>query len=276
MSISRNLVLAAMLATAATGCVGKKKFDALQSELDKTRAELRTELEASKANAKSLSDALNDEKAAAADLAKQIVDLEEKNAELVKDRSKLDASVTEMADALRDLKERKAASDERIAEFQSLLAKFKDLIDAGRLNVKIVEGRMVVELASDILFESGKAELSEEGRQSLVDVGEVLAGIEDRHFQVEGHTDNVPIKTDRFPSNWELGSGRAINVVRALHEGGITMERLSAASFADNRPVASNETSDSRTKNRRIEIVVVPDLSLLPGYEELEQLAKAE
>ncbi|MEM6931701.1 MAG: OmpA family protein [Myxococcota bacterium] len=276
MHTTRNLALVALLTAAATGCVGKKKFDALQSQLDTTRAELRTELEASKANATSLSDALDDEKAAAADLGKQIVDLEEKNAELVKDRSKLDASVTEMADALRDLKERKEASDARIAEFQSLLTKFADLIDAGRLTVKIVEGRMVVELASDILFESGKAELSDEGQTSLVDVGKVLAEIEDRYFQVEGHTDNVPIKTDRFPSNWELGAARAITVVRTLHEGGISMERLSAASFADNRPVSSNETKDSRGKNRRIEIVVVPDLSLLPGYEELEQLAKAE
>ncbi|MEN0067254.1 MAG: OmpA family protein [Myxococcota bacterium] len=272
----RNLALAAGLTVLAVGCVGKKKFNALQDELDRVRTELRTELDQAKANGKTLEQALTDEKAAATDLARQIVELEEKNAELVKDRSKLDASVTEMADALRDLKERKAASDERIAEYQSLLDKFKDLIDAGRLTVKIVDGRMVVELASDILFESGKAELSEEGQSSLVDVGKVLAEIEDRNFQVEGHTDNVPIKTERFPSNWELGSARAITVVRTLHEGGIDMDRLSAASFADNRPVSSNGSKSGRAKNRRIEIVVVPDLSQLPGYEELEKLAKAE
>ena len=276
MHITRKLALAAVLAAMTIGCVGKKKFTALQAELDKSRTELRTQLEAEQAHAKSLSEALEDEKAAAAQLAKEITDLEEKNAELVKDRSKLDASVSEMADALRDLKERKAASDERIAEFQSLLSKFQDLIDAGRLTVKIVDGRMVVELASDILFESGKAELSEDGQTSLVDVGKVLGEIEDRVFQVEGHTDNVPIKTERFPSNWELGAARAITVVRTLNEGGIEMDRLSAASFADNRPVASNDSKDSRAQNRRIEIVVVPDLSLLPGHEELEQLAQAE
>jgi len=275
MPLTRTLALAAVL-VASTGCVGKKKFDALQDQLDQTQADLRTQLEASKANASSLAEALADEEEQNEDLAQQIAELEQKNAELVKDRSKLDASVSEMAGALRDLKERKAASDERIAEYRSLLAKFKDLIDAGRLKVKIVDGRMVVELASDILFESGKAELSEEGQASLVDVGEVLADIEDRYFQVEGHTDNVPIKTERFPSNWELGAARAITVVRTLHEGGISMERLSAASFADNRPVAPNDDEETRRRNRRIEIVVVPDLSLLPGYEELEAIAEAE
>ena len=82
----------------------------------------------------------------------------------------------------------------------------------------------------------------------------------------------MPIHTEQFPSNWELASARALNVVRTLQEGGVPVGRLSAASFAENRPVDTNKTKEGKAANRRIEIVVVPDLSLLPGYEELEKL----
>ena len=214
--------------------------------------------------------------AAADALEQQIAELEERNAVLIKDKSQLDASIQDMAAALRELQDRKEAADARIAEFQNLLTKFADLIDAGRLTVKIVDGRMVVELASDILFESGSAELNEDGDAALREVAAVLASIPERDFQVEGHTDNVPINNRTFASNWELGSARAITVVSTLNEGGVPLERLSASSYAENRPVQGNDTAEGRTANRRIEIVVVPDLSQLPGYSELEKLAAAE
>ncbi|MEQ1501237.1 MAG: OmpA family protein [Myxococcota bacterium] len=266
--------MALVLALVATGCVPKKKFDALQAELDATRTDLSGKLDAETGKSTSLQDALTAEEAKAADLQKQLDELNHKYSEVMADKSKLDASVAEMEAALRDLQARKAAADARIAEYKDLLGKFKALIDAGRLKVKIVDGRMVVELASDILFASGSAGLSPEGETALLDVAKVLATIADRHFQVEGHTDNDPIKTERFPSNWELGAGRAITVVQTLQKGGVPIVRLSAASYSENRPVAANDSAEHKASNRRIEIVVVPDLSLLPGYEELEGLAQ--
>jgi chemotaxis protein MotB len=108
--------------------------------------------------------------------------------------------------------------------------------------------------------------------EALAKVAAVLAGIPDRRYQVEGHTDNVPIKTTRFPSNWYLAAARAIGVVNHMVDSGLPASVVSAAAFGDTFPVASNDDADGRSQNRRIEIVVVPDLSDLPGYDELEAL----
>jgi chemotaxis protein MotB len=179
-----------------------------------------------------------------------------------------------MEKALRELEERKAQADARIAEFRSLLSRFKSLIDAGKLKVKIAYGRMVVELATDILFAPGSADLSPAGKTAIGEVAQVLAGIPEREFQVEGHTDNVPIKTSQYPSNWELASARALTVVKAMVESGLPPDRVSAASYADWKPIAPNDTPEGRASNRRIEIVVVPDLSSLPGFDELGKVTE--
>lgn len=195
-------------------------------------------------------------------------------ATVIKDRSALKGSIDEMKQALDELARRKAEADRRIAEYHSLLARFQRLIDAGKLKVKIVDGRMVVQLSSDILFSSGSAALSKDGKVSVVEVAGVLAQIPERTFQVEGHTDNVPIKTEQYPSNWELASARALTVVRAMTDSGLAASRVSAASFADTRPAASNDAPEGKAQNRRIEIVVVPDLSSLPGFDELQKVGK--
>lgn len=269
------------------GCmVPKKRYDALQAEYTASRADLESQV----AERDSRIGAIDQELAAAfADLEAaraQIAALEEEKmrleaqldaagaekALLLRDKTALRASVADMEEALKELRAREAAAAARVAEYQSLVARFQSLIDAGQLRVKIVDGRMVVEMATDILFESGKADLSANGEAALREVGAVLASIPDRRFQVEGHTDNVPIKTDRFPSNWELAAARAIVVLNTLVKAGVAPTRLSAASEGEHRPVAPNDTPENKALNRRIENVVVPDLSTLPGTEELERL----
>jgi chemotaxis protein MotB len=81
----------------------------------------------------------------------------------------------------------------------------------------------------------------------------------------------VPIKTEKYPSNWELASARALTVVRTMIGAGMPATRVSAASYGEFKPVAANDGADGKKANRRIEIVVVPDLSNLPGFEELKQ-----
>ena len=174
--------------------------------------------------------------------------------------------------ALLTLNARKAEADRRVAQYRTLLGKFKKLIDAGTLQVSITDGRMVLALPSDVLFSSGRAELSEEGRQTIAEVASVLATIPERRFQVEGHTDNVPIRTKRFPSNWELASARAVNVVGEMIQAGVDPGSVSGASQGEYRPVSSNDDETGRAQNRRIEIVLVPDLSMLPGFEELKNV----
>jgi chemotaxis protein MotB len=299
-------ILVVAVALAATGCVTKAKHDALQRELDDTEVALRaeqeserqafteqlqvrdakvTELEQALAEARSEVDALGRQmvslqamiaakEAALTELEQRQSQTERELAAALKKRSDLKQSLDQMSAALEDLRQRQVAADKRVAEYRDMLARFSKLIDAGKLKVSIIDGRMVLTLPMDILFESGKAELTEEGRSSLLEVGAGLATIVDRHFQVEGHTDDVPIKTARFPSNWELGAARALVVLRALVDGGVPAGQLSAATYGQLHPAASNATPEGRKANRRIEIVVVPDLSTLPGYDELNRLGK--
>jgi chemotaxis protein MotB len=248
-------------------CVGKAKYDALATELERTKTEMKAEVGKRDERIQTLEEALEAEEARSKQLG-------EERARLLTDQSMLKASVSEMEKALRELEERKAQADARIAEFRSLLARFKSLIDAGKLKVKIAYGRMVVELATDILFAPGSADLSPAGRTAIAEVAQVLAGIPEREFQVEGHTDNVPIKTAQWPSNWELASGRAMTVVKAMIEAGLPPDRVSAASYADWKPISPNDTPEGRAANRRIEIVVVPDLSSLPGFDELGKVTE--
>ncbi|MCO4743138.1 MAG: OmpA family protein [Proteobacteria bacterium] len=205
--------------------------------------------------------------------------LEQTNRKLaakVAEAGALAEDIEAMKQALAEAELRKARADAALESYRDLVARFQSLIDAGTLRVKIVDGRMVVELATDILFPPGSSTLSRNGRTALTDVAKVLASIPGRTYQVAGHTDNVPISTERFPSNWHLGASRSIAVVRVLERGGLGPDRVSAASFAEFQPVDTNRTSEGKAANRRIEIVVVPDLSDLPGYEELESLSSGD
>jgi chemotaxis protein MotB len=261
----RLLPLIGLILPAA--CVTSGTYDALQAEHDKTVKTL-ADRDKELADVKA---ALDAEKAKSNDLSTRISKMEEDLAKTLKDRSSLQSSVEEMKTALSDLQKRKQEADARIAEFKNLLGKFKSLIDAGKLKVKIQDGRMVVELATDVLFSSGSAKLSQEGKAAITEVAGVLASIPNRAFQIEGHTDNVPIETAQYRSNWDLAAARAITVLKTMVEAGMPENRISAASYGESKPAHGNDTPEGKAANRRIEIVVVPDLSSLPGFDELNR-----
>lgn len=262
-----------------SGCVMKSKYVELETEYANTRSQLESdvadrngtilklegEVEALSAQVDKLKSDLEATEQSAATLRKQ-------NENMLKSKEGLEGEIVQMQAALEELERRKAKSEARLQEFRALVSAFQKMIDAGTLSVKIVNGRMVVVLATDVLFGSGSATLSREGKDALAEVAQILAGIEKREFQVEGHTDNIPISSDRFPNNWYLASARAINVVDHLVNSGMPADRISAASYGEFRPVDTNKTKEGRAQNRRIEIVVVPDLSQLPGYNELQEL----
>ena len=162
-----------------------------------------------------------------------------------------------------------AIIQKRMAQFRELMADFKPLIDKGLLEVEVVDGRVVIGMSSDVLFASGSATLSDKGKDALREVGAVLKRKPEYEFQVEGHTDDDAINTPQFPSNWYLGAARAITVVEYLVDSGMSPTNLSAASFAQYSPVFGNDTPAHKARNRRIELVLLPDLSDLPGYEQL-------
>ena len=152
---------------------------------------------------------------------------------------------------------------QRNAIYQEFVARFQTMIDAGQLTVRLDRGRLVIELPQDILFDTGRALISPEGRTALLEIASVLASFHDRRFQVEGHTDNVPIRNERFPSNWELSTARSLAVVRLFLEAGVSPQNVSAAGYGEHQPRATNDSDAGRTLNRRIEIVMLPNLDIL-------------
>lgn len=275
------------------GCVSVGKYDDLKKQYDDSQAKLgetNSALDAEQQKNAELSQQIADKQAALQGLEAEKAALEaeigrlqgeqkklqEELAALVKDRSRLKESTEQLRQALAELAKRKAEADRRVAQFRNLLAKFKSMIDSGKLEVKIVDGRMVLRLPTDVLFDSGSATLSQAGAAAVAEVAAVLATLDEKRFQVEGHTDNVPISSARFPSNWELSTARAVGVVKAMLTAGMQGASLSAAGFGEFRPVANNDSDIHKAKNRRIEIVLVPDLSRLPGFEELQQVVEGK
>ena len=199
---------------------------------------------------------------------KKFKEQEEKMAKELSEKSNLKNSIEEMKSALEELRKKKLESDARVAEFRSLTDKFKALSDSGALKVKIIDGRMVVVLSSDVLFETGQSILNNKGNEAIKEVTKILASIRSRKFQVEGHTDTDGSEI----GNWRIAADRALNVVFLMKKSGMPVERVSAASYGQTRPTAPNDSPENKKLNRRIEIVVVPDLSKLPGYEELQKI----
>ena len=186
-----------------------------------------------------------------------------------KNVDKLLGEKSDMAKRLAELRKAQAAAQKRAALFQKLALKFKKMIDAGDLKIVLRDGRMVLQLRNDVLFDSGKVKIKDDGKTALTEVANILVTLTDRKLQVAGHTDNVPISTQRFPSNWELSTARAVNVVKYLVTQGVKAQTLSAAGYSKFDPVAANEADEDRAKNRRIEIVLQPNIAELvqvPGF----------
>jgi chemotaxis protein MotB len=177
-------------------------------------------------------------------------------------------SMDELNKLVEELRTKERQASARLATFRGMLEKFKQMIASGKLRVRIVRGRMVVELSENILFDSGKSELKKEGTAALQEVAGVLASIPDREFQIAGHTDNIPIKSAKFRSNWDLSTARAVEVLNFMVAAGMEAKRVSAAGYADQSPVAGNDSPENKAKNRRIEITLVPNLDDLPPIDE--------
>ena len=202
-------------------------------------------------------------------LGQNVQALEQQRALTEGEKKKLAEQLARSRQQMEELKRRQAQAEARARQFRQLLDKFAAMIRAGKVKVTIRDGRMVVALQEKILFDSGKAKLKPEGKAALATVTQVLKSIPNRKFQVAGHTDNVPIHSRRFKSNWELSVARALNVVKYMIEQGMPPERLSVAGYSQYSPVASNDTPEGRAQNRRIEIVLQPNLSELPSLKGL-------
>ncbi|MGF7014392.1 flagellar motor protein MotS [Ornithinibacillus bavariensis] len=142
-----------------------------------------------------------------------------------------------------------------------LMVEVENYLDQNELNNVVSANRsergVVLVLQDSILFDPGEADILPSALPFLTKVGNLLSQI-DNQIKVEGHTDNVPMSSYRYPSNWELSGARASSVVRFLvDENGLSEERFAIAGYSDTRPVATNDSSTNRSKNRRVEIVIL-------------------
>jgi len=163
-----------------------------------------------------------------------------------------------------------AVSRAKEAEINRLKQTYDDLvkdmeaeIKQGEIQITRLADRLSVSLVDRILFPSGEADITPAGLKVLERVGKVLKAAQGKTIRVEGHTDNVAISDrlkEKFPTNWELSTARASNVVRFLQEQvGIEPERLHAIGLSEYHPIASNATARGRSQNRRIEIGLLPE-----------------
>ena len=137
-------------------------------------------------------------------------------------------------------------------QLQTSLASYTD---QGLVEVSRDGDRVIVQMLSQLLFDSGDARLSPQALQALGGVGQVLAG-SPYPLRVEGHTDNRPIRTLQFPSNWELSAARAASVVNYLARLGIAPGRMAAVGYGEYRPKADNRSEQGRATNRRVTLVI--------------------
>jgi len=272
--ILKRLLVSSIALFAATGCGYSE--DEWQAQLAKYGQLDKQYQDEKAAHAKTKKD-LDLTKKRVSDLADQLkkmgVDIDQLNQALQKsgsEKAELAANLEELKKALAEYKAR-ADQLERIKQrFELLRDKLKKLTNLG-LKVEVRRNRMVIRLPGDVLFESGKDDLKDEGKKVLEAVADVIRGDEQlkkRFFQVAGHTDNKPLKGGQFGDNWGLSVMRARRVLLYLVSatdakgggGGLDTSRLHAAGYGETDPVADNASDQGRLANRRVELVIMPDV----------------
>jgi chemotaxis protein MotB len=176
----------------------------------------------------------------------------------------LEGEVSATKEELETLRAQRAEADKQLAVLRDLESKLRQMIDGGKLTVRKKNGNLVVELPAEVLFPSGKAELARAGELAFMELAVVLKKMPERRFLVVGHTDDVPATGTQFKDNWQLAAARAVTVTQFLVSVGMKPQNLIAAGQGEHDPVASNKTADGRQKNRRIEVILLPDVGGLP------------
>jgi chemotaxis protein MotB len=264
--ISRALVRLALVGACVGGCgVSQELYNARTTELDKCQGELgRTQNELGQSHAR------GDQ------LKEQVEQRDEQIARLQSEAQKLAGNLSATQNEMAALRKSRAMAEQRSDVYRSLVARLRDAISAGTLAVEIRKGKMLVKLADQILFDPGQAALKSDGQKALREVAQALKEIPDRDFLVCGHTDNQPIKTSPYASNWDLSTARAVTVVRFLQSEGVDPRHLAAAGFSEFDAVADNANGATRAQNRRIEVVVMPRIDELPQIDVNEPAAGAD
>lgn len=168
--------------------------------------------------------------------------------------SKLKNEMSSLQTELSDMEKAKKDLDNRLS---------KEIADK-QVKVQMLKRGLVITFVAEVLFDSGKSKLRKGAEEKLQKVASVLnTTVKDLNVGIEGHTDNEPIKYSHWKSNWELSAQRALSVLHALvDKEGVNPKRLSATGYGEYRPIASNDTKEGRQKNRRVELVILPETTV--------------
>ncbi len=252
---TRCLLLASALL--AVGCVTRGTFDRVEGQRDALAADKRR-----------LEERVRMLEASTESLDSERVGLIEEMEALSQAHDALDSDVRRLRQAERELSENLSRRDQELqsrsqevdrlkSTYEGLVTDLESEVAAGQIAIQQLRDGLRLDLQEDVLFASGSAEVNARGQGVLGKVAERIKSVPHR-VEVGGHTDDVPIHTARFASNWELASARATGVVRILAQRGIDPTRLSAVAFGEFAPVAENGTPQGRARNRRIEITLKP------------------
>jgi chemotaxis protein MotB len=255
--------LSLAISLALTSCGPSKKLLVSQSRVDKLQKDsLNTHKQLNDCNSQVLK--LNDERAS----------LQKENALVQNDLKALTAeskmTIAEQALRLKNLQDLiRSQKDIMIKLKNSISAALKNY-KADELSVYTKDGNVYVALEEKLLFKSGSDAVDPKGKEALKSLAQVLNGAKDITVMIEGHTDNVPIKTKIFQDNWDLSTARATSILRILTKDyGFDPNRITASGRGQFHPVKTNDTAEGRAANRRTEIILTPDLKEL--YKLLEQ-----
>jgi chemotaxis protein MotB len=284
----RVIIILAIILIPLAGCgVNKDIHEAALQESEIQKTQLQTtkgELGEAKGEIRALTEVIAEREGRIKELDVSVASKEVQAEEL---SSRIDSALKEMEKVRQELsllKGEKTAVDEEVeslrlkvedvtsekenevaetkSTYESLIGELQGEISRGEIKITRAVDRLTVNLVDKILFDSGKVEIKGRGLEVLKRLGEILMEVQEKQIRIEGHTDNVPIGPDlkeEFPTNWELSTRRAANVVRYLQEEvGIDPALLSATGYSEYRPIASNDTAEGTAENRRIEIVLLP------------------
>jgi len=246
-----------------TSCVSTKKFKASEARANQLQTEKST-----------VQNNLNDCNATVKDLNDQKTALLSQNSSVQNDLKELTAesklTIADQARRLKKLQDMIQAQKDVMTKLKNSIAQAMMTYKTDELNVYIKDGNVYVSLAEKLLFKSGSDVVDPKGKEALKSLALVINNTKDISVMIEGHTDNVPIKTNKFKDNWDLSTARASAIVRILTvDDGFDPTRITASGRSQFHPIMANDATEGRASNRRTEIILSPDLKEI--YKLLEQ-----
>lgn len=170
-------------------------------------------------------------------------------------------TIETLQEKVQDLEAKRQAERAHFEEVKSMLeSRLRKEISDKTVSLQMQDGGLAIVLSDDILFDSGRAEIKEDAHSVLDKVSRIVTEeVPEKDVGIAGHTDNVPIRVSGWDSNWELSTARATSVLHHMVDRGVLPGRLSATGYGEHRPIASNDTAEGRRKNRRVEIIILPE-----------------